>query len=155
MDAKEEIKKTVVTEPLKEAIKWFLASGSSFLLLCIPKVYAWLSTHLFFGLVWAIIGIEFLTISTLLPYVFYLRRKVLELTPVLFHKFGIQWDKELSPHCPKCANRLGPYAQWYMNADGFQCFHCNKIYPLYAEDGLGTSLSLQDAMKALQTPKPT
>ncbi len=150
MDTKEEIKKTVVTEPLKEGIKWFLASGCTLLVLYIPAVYHWLASRLSFWLLLVTISFEFLAISVLLSYVFYLRKKLIELTPVLFHKFGIQWDKFHNSYCPKCSNRLGPYTKFYMDGWGFQCFHCNKVYYLFADDGTGGDISFQDAIKAVQ-----
>jgi hypothetical protein len=154
MNTQEEVKKTVVTEPLKEAIKWLLASSSSFLLLCIPKVYSWLTTHLPFGLLLAIIGIEFLTISVLLSYVFYLRKRLNELVPTFIYKFGIQWDNEQNPFCPKCSNRLGPHTEW-LSGWGFECYECKKIYAIRKEDGSGQKISFQQAMKILRDAKQT
>jgi hypothetical protein len=143
-----ELKKAGVTEPVKEGIKWFLASGCTLLVVYAPPVYAWLKLRLPFWLLLAIAGIEFLTGSVLLSYIFYLRKKIKSLVPNLFFRFGIQWDQELQPYCPKCAQRLEPYRKT-ITGQGLRCHTCRWTHALVAEDGSGRTLTWNEAIAQL------
>lgn len=145
----EEIKKTVITKPLEETIKLSLTSVLPLLAACFAMTYRWLASRLSSGLLLALLSIETLLLLTLLIYTFRLRKLIKQLTPVLVHKFGIQWDKELNPFCPKCDKRLGPYAN-YSPSPGFHCIHCRTVLRIRHEDGSGKLISFEQAIAALK-----
>ena len=50
-------------------------------------------------------------------------------------KYGIYWDKNKNPFCPKCKIPLGAYDNYYMDDIGYLCKSCNKVYPLIGNMG--------------------
>jgi hypothetical protein len=134
MDAREEIKKTILTEPIKLALKW-LPAGLLLIVLYIPVVYRWVAAKLPFWLLLMIASIEFLLLVLAGSYITHLRKKRKELTPTLIHRFGIQWDKDQNPHCPKCSNRLGRYTKYLTEGWGFECLHCDRVITMGTDDG--------------------
>lgn len=133
MNAKEEIQKTLITEPIKLAIRPVLVSVGSILLLCIPVVYKWLASNLPFAILLTIAGSLTILLTATSAYLIYLLQKLKSLTTYNY-QFGALWDSERNPHCPACFT--------YLSSDLF-CLKC-KI-PVVLRNDAGAALSLVQA----------
>ena len=65
----------------------------------------------------------------------------------LKYQWGVLWNKEHEPHCPKCRCHLGNYGShpWspdgILTYDGFQCSECGRIWFLTDQSGSHTTIS--------------
>lgn len=147
MNLLEEMQKGLAQESSKEMVRRAAPKVLGFLGLYSPPVFYWLLTRLSARLLLVLVIAELLSLSIAGSYIAYLRR---EYIPKLTHKFGIQWDQELNPHCPKCSKRLGPYQVNQYRYPGFECFDCKDVRRLLGEDANGELITYEAAMKELR-----
>lgn len=171
MSAKEEIKKVLLTEPLKYALGRLLPPLTLFLLAVIPQIRDRILAAIPAWLLLLLACAELVAIMILLTFVHSLRgerrglRKKLETRPT--YMFGVGWDENQNPLCPSCETPLsstyegvGAFAVGNFPVIGgsprLRCLKCcNKSVEIIDDEGRG--LSLGEAKKrvlAATQPSP-
>jgi hypothetical protein len=157
---KEEIKKSVVTEPIKILIGLLVTPVLTLILARIPQVRAhlWPLVPKWLLLVLSVVFLS--AILALVPYVWHLRRKsrdaniaaddeiktltneleTLKAKPNYPFKFGVKWDDDLNAHCPHCDAYLTGFQYIILSANNaisrVQCSGCGRLIFLSDERGL-------------------
>ncbi len=95
---------------------------------------------------WALLGL--LAIAAILEcaYIVELRRRLkLKLKP----RFGVYWDRELTPYCPSCSKVLVYIkdSAAFSHVWGFKCVQCSTFIPLNDDDG--RPIEITDAKRLL------
>lgn len=144
MNAKEEIQKTLLTEPIKLAIKpilGFVGLALTPFLLYTPSVYRWLADRIPFWLMLGIAIIEFLLLLATGAYLVYLSKKLKSLSKYDFH-FGVFWDSKNDPRCPADTTHLTA-----SHSTTLYCTKCGKHITL--RNDAGQPISIQHAKESL------
>ena len=163
---KEEIKKSVVVEPIKILIGSLLTLVGTLVLAAIPQVR---------GQIWPLIpkwsllvlSVAFLSaILALVPFVLRLRRQVeavkteldtLKTKPTYPYKFGVKWDADLNPRCPHCESYLSGYTYARMSVSPdisrFVCHGCSR-YAWVTDSDSVTPIHLSEAKEKMKAEMP-
>jgi hypothetical protein len=83
---------------------------------------------------WATIGLLALALLLESAYLLELRRKY-RLKP----RFGVYWDRSLTPYCPACSKMVA-YVRHSLTW-GFQCVQCDGFVPLNDDNGQGIEIA--------------
>lgn len=99
---------------------------------------------------WALLGLVAITATLEWAYIVGLRRKN-KLKP----RFGVYWDRGLTPYCPACSKVLAyihkPNAGGLSGTWGFKCVQCPSFIPL--NDDSGQSIEITEARRLLSGDK--
>jgi hypothetical protein len=158
MDTKEEVKKVLLTEPLKQLIGRLFASLSPLLIALIPQVRNKIQDSIPFSLLLVVAFIELTIILGLLTLVVYLnsQKKNLEkqIESIPISRFGVYWDKQQNPLCPSCKSLLNLNTLYRAYVAGMSppdpklyCLQCKKYVDLSDDNGI--LLTLMEAKKKL------
>jgi hypothetical protein len=147
---KEEIKRSVVLEPIKILIGSLLTLVGTLILAAIPqvRVHIWPSIPKWLLLV---LAVAFLLVTlALVPYAAYLRRRVhraeaerdeFKAKPKYRYNFGLKWDEELNPRCPDCEAHLSAprfvHQRSRPSLSFFACENCGRTSHITGEGGSG------------------
>lgn len=101
---------------------------------------------------WSAIGLLVLGLFLESAYLVELRRKNKN---KMTARFGVYWDRELTPHCPGCSKVLAyikhPNTNALSGTWGFKCVQCSDFIPLNDDDG--QRIEIADAKRLLSGGK--
>lgn len=156
MSAKEEIKKVLLTEPLKHLLAWLLPPLGLSLLAVIPQIRDRILAAVSPRMLLVLASAELVVIGGLVTYTRYLRKERRGLSEKLEAKptymFGVGWDENQNPLCPSCGTPLSStdegvasFAVGHFPAVGgnprLRCLKCcNKSVEIIDDEGRGLSL---------------
>jgi hypothetical protein len=168
MSAKEEIKKVLLTEPLKYVLALLMPPLVTFILASLPPARDRILAAVPGWLLLMLASAELVVIGGLVTYARYLRKErrglgeKLETRPA--YMFGVGWDEKQNPLCPSCGTRLSvtyegvgvvavshfPSTRGNPKLRCLRC--CNK--PVEIIDDEGRELSLSEAKRRVQASLP-
>ena len=152
MDAKEETKKVLLTEPQKILIQVSVPAIASFALSFVPRFQSWVVQRLSSASLLLIASFAFTAFVSSLGYAFYLRHKLRELSIKPVFAFGVLWDNNQNALCQVCETHLsfstsgGGYVGQHIEPF-LSCPKCNRGIDLIDEQG--QIITLSQAKKAL------
>lgn len=147
MNVKEKIKETLVSQVVEKSF----AAGAILILVAAvvlrDRMLPALSKELLAGML--VTSVTLLLLAG--AYIFHLRKR---LSAKLKYRFGVLWDEDQNPVCPKDKMRLqvkktnNPYERF---PDQFVCAGCDRSFELSDEEGFAI-FTLNDARQKLASP---